>query len=232
MQLHADRLDETSNDLSYNWCASEASYGLGDLGTPGSANVPCYGQVLFEDDLEFSAYVSPFWSFGHPQTSECEWEWGEPRDQGFFTSPRCTQEVGTHCLGTDLDLWHSDLMDYDNNWVQLGPLDLSTVSASSPLQLHADIYFGVHEDEEDDHGQVVISTDGQSFTPLAFATNPYTHPTDDPVQWSDSIWWEHGIADLSGYSGSGSVWIRFQMETDRNLLGAGFYIDNVRVVVP
>lgn len=41
ISLSADRLDATLNDDPAAWCAASASYGLGDLGTPGAGNGGC-----------------------------------------------------------------------------------------------------------------------------------------------------------------------------------------------
>jgi len=42
MNLHTGSLDEVSNDSPSNWCFASDHYGLGDLGTPGSPNRPCF----------------------------------------------------------------------------------------------------------------------------------------------------------------------------------------------
>jgi hypothetical protein len=39
--LSATAMDVTANDNPANWCAATASYGGGDLGTPGVANATC-----------------------------------------------------------------------------------------------------------------------------------------------------------------------------------------------
>ena len=41
LALAPDRTDPASNDEPDAWCAAEAAYGLGDLGTPGLPNARC-----------------------------------------------------------------------------------------------------------------------------------------------------------------------------------------------
>ena len=41
MNLDPASTDTIANDLGANWCTATASYGAGDLGTPGSANTSC-----------------------------------------------------------------------------------------------------------------------------------------------------------------------------------------------
>ncbi|HET7501338.1 MAG TPA: lamin tail domain-containing protein [Kofleriaceae bacterium] len=41
LQLDPGRIDPIANDTESNFCAAQAPYGSGDLGTPGAANTPC-----------------------------------------------------------------------------------------------------------------------------------------------------------------------------------------------
>lgn len=42
MSLDPSRMTATQNDLGSNWCESTTPFGVGDLGTPGAPNDPCF----------------------------------------------------------------------------------------------------------------------------------------------------------------------------------------------
>ena len=56
-QLDLDFTDASDNDDVLNWCESEDSFGLGDHGTPGAANVTC-GCVENDYSLQFVEYTN------------------------------------------------------------------------------------------------------------------------------------------------------------------------------
>src|SRR5690606_20385760 len=41
--------DAMHNDLDQNWCPAVTAYGVGDLGTPGEANLPCQAGAMCMD---------------------------------------------------------------------------------------------------------------------------------------------------------------------------------------
>lgn len=47
--------DAGDNDLSESWCAATVAYGDGDLGTPGTANAPCPGDIVPVDECVVDA---------------------------------------------------------------------------------------------------------------------------------------------------------------------------------
>ncbi len=49
-QLSANKLDATANDSGANWCLATSTYGAGDLGTPGAANLICGGGADTDGD--------------------------------------------------------------------------------------------------------------------------------------------------------------------------------------
>ncbi|MEL7361602.1 MAG: M14 family zinc carboxypeptidase, partial [Bacteroidota bacterium] len=88
---------------------------------------------------------------------------------------------------------------------------------------------------EYDAGQVLVSTDGRSFTPLAgrftrpgtgFGAQVEGAPVYDGVQ---STWVREEI-DLSAYAGESSVTIAFQFQSDGSVNGDGWFVDEVAVV--
>lgn len=42
MSLNPARMSASQNDLGSNWCMSSSTFGVGDLGTPGGPNDPCF----------------------------------------------------------------------------------------------------------------------------------------------------------------------------------------------
>ena len=49
-QLSADKLDVVANDSGPNWCWGVATYGAGDFGTPGAANLVCGADLDTDKD--------------------------------------------------------------------------------------------------------------------------------------------------------------------------------------
>lgn len=73
MTLDPAAMHAVDNDDAANWCAGSAAYGLGDLGTPGTPNLPCDGAAC-PADLDASGSVDVVdllalltaWSSGDP----------------------------------------------------------------------------------------------------------------------------------------------------------------------
>lgn len=109
------------------------------------------------------------------------------------------------------------------------PVDLSNVSKAL-------LQFDAKWDIEDnyDYVQVLASKDNKDFIPLCgLYTNPGTEnqtlssPVYDGVQKE----WVREEIDLSSFTGSKNLWIRFYIQTDDYEQRDGFYFDNLEVKV-
>jgi extracellular elastinolytic metalloproteinase len=102
--------------------------------------------------------------------------------------------------------------------------DLSTgrLTTATPISLpegKATLTFQSWEEAElcCDPRTVLVSTDGENFTPVWFSFN------------SSAAWYEATV-DLSDYSGQ-DVWLRFEFTADFSIFFRGWYVDDMRVVV-
>jgi len=85
-----------------------------------------------------------------------------------------------------------------------------------------------------DYAQVLISQNGQTWTPLA---GSYTEaglgtfqPNGEPVYDGTQSTWVTESIDLSDYAGS-MIKLRFQLKSDVTISGDGFYLDDVNILV-
>ncbi|RJS86236.1 hypothetical protein CW713_00515 [Methanophagales archaeon] len=136
--------------------------------------------------------------------AEDEWELGTPR-----YGPRSAHS-GDNCWGTDLD------GDYENSANQslVSPvIDLSDAEFASLS------FYRWYEIEEGwDKAYVEISTDnGATWDTLKIYTG------------SEERWTEERI-DISNYTGSEEVRIRFRLKSDYSVTKAGLYIDDVEIM--
>jgi len=113
------------------------------------------------------------WTVG---PTNCDWEWGTVSLVG---------PVGSVCYGTDINGTYLDYRTYEENYVQLGPLNLTGFASSSGFRMTFDAYF--HMDAGLDFTQVQFSTNGTTFNAVTSAYvsgYPYTHPAQNA--WSPS----------------------------------------------
>jgi hypothetical protein len=168
------------------------------------------------------------WSVG---ATNCDWQWGQASNVG---------PIGAFCYGTNLSGNYGDDRTYANNYVQLGPLDLSGYTAASGFRLTFDAYF--HLDFDYDFAQLQYSTNGTTFNPVSAANitgYPYTEadswsPNYSPSDPNHSPQWRSVIVNLGamGLNGATTVYFRWAMESNSYNEGSqypGFYIDNISI---
>lgn len=60
MQLNSTSLNTLDNDNASNWCTSTTTYGAGDMGTPGTANISCETMsTKTYNKVNFTVYPNP-----------------------------------------------------------------------------------------------------------------------------------------------------------------------------
>lgn len=132
-----------------------------------------------------------------------EWELGTP------TYGPSSAHSGANCWGTDLD---SEYDDYCDQWLMSPAIDLS-----SAQNANLSFYRWYETESCCDEGYVEISTDnGVTWTQL----NTY--------RGTGTTWIEENV-DISSYTGSSSVRIRFGLTSDGSVTYPGLYIDDVIV---
>jgi immune inhibitor A len=85
-----------------------------------------------------------------------------------------------------------------------------------------------------DYGAVRVSTDGTTWTDLAGSITTTTYNPQAVVDVKNLITgtsrgWVTGTFSLSAYAGK-SIYLKFTYNTDEYVYGAGFYIDNIKIV--
>jgi len=212
MQLSVLFLDSLSNDDGANWCASSDEIVIdGDLGTPRMQNDICADTELLVEDFE----SDPGWTVCAGGSSPCDWEWGTP------TAGPDACAGGTGCYGTTMDGDYSNDAEWNNNFVEYGPVDLNDVTSA---YLAFDMWLSI--EERFDNARIEISTDGSMFEVLTPASPEYDDAEDG---WSSDFFdWTSVEAELTPYIG-GQIYIRWAVNSDGSITNPGLYIDNVFV---
>ncbi|MEA3282137.1 MAG: S8 family serine peptidase [Euryarchaeota archaeon] len=155
--------------------------------------------TFLDDDMESGASG---WTHGGVGD---EWELGTPLygPVGAYS--------GDNCWGTDLD---STYENYADAWLMSPALDLSGVTSPTTLSFYR--WYAI--EDIFDHGYVEVSKSGAAGPWTKLAT--YTDCKET---------WVHEKIDITGYTGSSDVRIRFGVNSDHTGNLAGMYIDDVAV---
>ena len=192
--------------------------------TPTPAGTPTpVGTPTIPPNLVYNLNTDPGW------TVAGDWQWGTVSGGG---------PVGAVCYGTNISGNYSNNMDYNNNYVQLGPLDLSGYIDAPGFKLTFDIYLNI-PDYETDTARLEYSTNGTTFNPVTstyLSGYIYNWPTSTPNSWSPNPFvetpaWQAVTVNLGGMglNGQTTVYFRWAFDTDASANGVGVYIDNVEI---
>jgi transglutaminase-like putative cysteine protease len=165
-------------------------------------------ETLYSEDFE-SGLAG--WTHGGTQD---EWELGVP------TFGPTSAHSGANCWGTNLE---GPYASNDDCWLASPWMDLSDL-ASANLSFWG--WNSVHDSNECvyDPVWVEVSRDGAVFYPL---TNGMGGVNDDP-EIPPVGGWSHVFLDLVQYLGD-TVQVRFHFKSDRQIVYAGSYIDDVLI---
>jgi hypothetical protein len=214
MQLAPIALTAAINDNPNVWCTSTSPYGSGDLGTPGAANEDC-STAFLSADFE----TDPSWSRAG------DWAWGTPLST--YTGGPSACAGGTGCFGTNINGPYASNTDFNTNYVQSPPIDLSAVAYAV---LTFDMWLVTEQSW--DFARVELSTDGgATCTPVPMASPPYNGAGTHINKWHGSIatTWMPATGDLSAALGRSDVRLRWVLDADGSGARAGLYLDNVSV---
>lgn len=165
------------------------------------------------------------WSVG---ATNCDWQWGTVTNVG---------PVRAVCYGTNISGTYYDNRTYAQNYVQLGPLNLSGYGTASGFQMVFKVYFDL--DTDCDFAQLQYSTNGTSFSavPSSNITGyPYTYTgsnvwSPNPITPGHEPAWRTVSVDLGamGLNGRTSVYFRWVLSSDQSDTYPGFYIDDINI---
>ena len=212
MSLDPQYFNTTDNDSGSNWCVGQTAYGDGDMGTPGSGNLPC--GLVFIENLDADPGL----------TMTGEWQWGVPDFVNYPAGPAGCANDSAGCLGTNLAGAYSNNLAFDSDYVQVGPIDLSAQSGAM-------LYFSMWLNTESnwDGARVEVSTDGSTFEMLPVQSPAYNWP-DTLDSWTGDFGteWLPVAADLTDWVG-GDVYLRFSLSSDVSGTLPGMYVDDIMV---
>jgi hypothetical protein len=185
--------------------------GTTDCADADCNTAPACWSTLFSQDFE----TDPAWTLAG------DWQWGTPA----YASGPAACAGGTGCYGTNMTGNYSLSTTYATNYLQFGPIDLSTRAAATLL---FDMW--IRTESTWDWARLEVSTDGTTFNRLDGVTPPYTVHTRD-TGWTGTTYaaWTPASVDLAAFVGSATVYFRFALSSDSTLAYPGFYVDNVRV---
>jgi hypothetical protein len=169
-----------------------------------------------------------------------DWVWGTPDgtvdfDNG-YTEPGTT--LGS-CYGTDFSATgvHDGVspgMTFETNYLQMGPIDLSSFTGTGSPQLKFKMWFD--NDVNLDYGHILVSTDGSTWSLASSVSPPYelnstTGGPTDPDSWSAYMnAWTDIVVNLASYESATKLYIRWAYLTDPSeWITYGWYVDNVQV---
>lgn len=214
-QLSSRASSAAANDDGTRWCDSTASYGDGDLGTPGLPNGACAATVYLEEDFEDAI----------DWTTTDEWEWGAP-DPAYADGPAACA-AGAGCVGTNLDGAYRSLCAGTSCALLAPVVDLS--GATAPV-LSFELWLDT-QPESDGAGLVAAGAD-LAWAPL----EPLTPPYDAPALWSGALTpgdaWRPVVVDLSPWAGEAELHLGWVLSSDALENRAGAYVDDVVVWEP
>ena len=155
--------------------------------------------TFLDDDMESGASG---WTSSEAHN---EWELGMP------TYGPSDAHSGDSCWGTDLSGTYND---YADEWLMSEAIDLSGVTSPTSLSFYR--WYAI--EDIFDFGYVEISTGG--------AAGPWSQLA---RYYGYEETWIHEKIDISTYTGSSDVRIRFRLKSDHTGNYAGLYIDDVVV---
>jgi hypothetical protein len=161
--------------------------------------------------------------------TNCDWQWGTVSNVG---------PIGSVCYGTNISGNYGDNRTYAENYVQLGPLNLSGFAAATGFRLTFNAWFDLNTFF--DRAQLQYSTNGTTFnvvTSTYVSGFPYDYPASN--EWSPNPAvitpaWQSVIINLGdqggmGLNGQTTVYFRWVLSSDESDNYPGFYIDNINI---
>ena len=187
--------------------------------------------VAAHPSQSFSFDSNPGWSVAG------DWVWGTP-DGSVNPNDSCSESNASlgGCYGTDFsatgthDL-NSASMTFENDYLQMGPIDMTSYTGTSSLGLRFKMWF--ENDVGYDFGKMMVSTDGVTWNDLTAVSPAY-----DAASAGDSVldsWtmvmnaWTDIRADLSAYGSATTLYVRWAYKTDDYVFTFGWYVDDVTV---